>query len=210
MDIESVLKMVVALNCHIQNSLVKKGVQLNEKGTEIAKLINVGKMIYDSERGVEKPDVHWVKAILELQNIKDTQTQEVLDYYLSDLQQGTKPYKFAKFITEWQKWTGKNEYAQPRVASNIDSLMKAAKYIEKSADNIGTKVRLARLVDSHIGHIVGLVNKGDVAQAKEYLEVIRPQGWEANNERNVDKLYELVVRGLAEKLDPEAFQVLGL
>ena len=79
----------------------------------------------------------------------------------------------------------------------------------KSAD-IGTKVRLARLVDSHVGHIVGLVNKGDVAQAKEYLEVIRPQGWEANNERNVDKLYELVVRGLSEKLDPEAFQALGL
>lgn len=80
----------------------------------------------------------------------------------------------------------------------------------KSADNIGAKVRLARLVDSHVGHIVGLVNKGDVAQAKEYLEVIRPQGWEANNERNVDKLYELVVRGLSEKLDPEAFQALGL
>jgi len=122
MDVARLLKMVVALNSHIQNSLVKKGSQLNEKGTDLA----------------------------------------------------------------------------------------VAEYIEKSADSIGAKMRLARLVDGHVGHIVSLINNNEINKAKEYLDVIRPQGWEQNAERNIDKLFELVVRGLAEKLESEAFQALGL
>jgi hypothetical protein len=83
--------------------------------------------------------------------------------------------------------------------------------IQKSADNMmAAKVRLARLIDSHVGHIVGLIDRGQPEKAKEYLDVIRPHGWEQNAERNIDKLYEQVVKGLAEKLGPEAFQALGL
>jgi hypothetical protein len=96
-------------------------------------------------------------------------------------------------------------------STNVQNLLKAAIYIEKSADHVNSaKVRLARLIDSHIGHIVGLIDRGQADKAKEYLDVIRPQGWEQNADRNIDKLYEQVVRGLAEKLDPEAFQSLGL
>ena len=96
-------------------------------------------------------------------------------------------------------------------SSNVDNLLKIAEYIQKSADgNIATKIRLARLIDSHIGHIIGLIQRGNPDKAKEYIEVIRPQGWEMNNERNVDKLYEQVIKGLAEKLPPEEFQALGL
>lgn len=96
-------------------------------------------------------------------------------------------------------------------STNIQNLLKAAAYIEKSADHVNSaKVRLARLIDSHVGHIVGLIDSGQADKAKEYLDVIRPQGWEQNADRNIDKLYEQVVRGLAEKLDPEAFQSLGL
>ena len=210
MDVERVLKLVTALNNHI--SLVTKGSLLTEQGTELAKLINVGKMIYDSARGVERPDAHWVKAILALQQIKDTQGNDVINFYLDDLGRETKPVKFEGFMREWNKWCSRDsDIPQSRTASSVDKLLKVAKYIQKSADgNVAAKIRLARLIDSHIGHIIGLIQKGSPDKAKEYLEVIRPQGWEKNDERNVDKLYEQVIRGLAEKLPPEAFQALGL
>ncbi len=290
MDLENVFLKIVALNRHIVNSLVKKGSLLNEQGTELAKLINVGKMIYDANQGIEKPDVHWVKAILEMQNIKDTQGVDILKFYLSDISKETKPLKFEQFIQIWKAWSGDedglledvtfddkiaswkphrisldewventgntnlqdwieenskyfddeeqsleipDESAESMVNShpdahiwhhlkkdksnsedstfankNILDLLKVAKYIEDRNDT--TKSKLIRLIESHIQHIIGLVNRGNIPQAKEYLKVIRPRGWENNAERNVDKFYEQVIRGLSEKLEPEAFQALGL
>jgi hypothetical protein len=214
MDVERVLKLVAALNNHI--SLVTKGSLLTEKGTELAKFINVGKMIYDAARGVERPDPHWVKAILALQQIKDTQGDNVVNFYLDDLGRETKPAKFQAFMNEWNKWCSRDSgvnisVPQRRTASNIDRLLKVADYIQSSSDgNTAAKVRLARLIDSHIGHIIGLIQRGSDDKAKEYLEIIRPKGWEKNDERDVDKLYEQVIRGLSEKLPPEAFQALGL
>jgi len=208
MDVERVLKLVAALNNHI--SLVTKGSLLTERGTELAKFINVGKMIYDATRGIEKPDSHWVKAILALQQIKDTQGDNVTNIYLDDLRRETKPTKFEAFMKEWSKWRSKL-YQEPiqQTASSINRLLKLAEYIQNSSDG-AAKVRLARLIDSHIGHIIGLIQRGSDDKAKEYLEIIRPKGWERNDERDVDKLYEQVIRGLAEKLPPEAFKALGL
>jgi hypothetical protein len=211
MDVERILKLVAALNNNI--SLVTKGSLLNEQGTELAKLINVGKMIFDSMRGVERPDNHWVKAILTLQKIKDKAGDNVVNFYLDDLGRETKPDKFEGFMVEWNKWCSKDSGMNlpERKTASINRLLKAAEYIQKSADgNVATKIRLARLIESHIGHIIGLIQKGSLDKAKEYLEVIRPEGWERNNERNVDKLYEQVIKGLAEKLPPEEFQALGL
>jgi hypothetical protein len=211
MDIESILKYVAALNNNIKISLVKSSSQLNTKGTELAKLINIGKMIYDSIRGTEKPDVFWVKAILELKNIKENQGQDILDFYLNDLAEGTKPSKFEQFMIEWERFSGSSkENSKYKSASNIDNLLKAAAYFDKFADNAGAKARIAKLIDSHVQHIVGLINRGDVSKAKEYIDVIRPDGWENNTERNIDKIYEEIVRELAENLEPEAFQALGL
>jgi len=208
MDVERVLKLVAALNNNI--SLVTKGSLLTERGTELAKFINVGKMIYDATRGIEKPDSHWVKAILALQQIKDTQGDNVTNIYLDDLRRETKPTKFEAFMKEWSKWRSKL-YQEPiqQTASSINRLLKLADYIQNSSDG-AAKVRLARLIDSHIGHIIGLIQRGSDDKAKEYLEIIRPKGWERNDERDVDKLYEQVIRGLAEKLPPEAFKALGL
>jgi hypothetical protein len=214
MDVERVLKLVAALNNHI--FLVTKGSLLTEKGTELAKSINVGKMIYDAARGVERPDPHWVKAILALQQIKDTKGNNIVNFYLNDLGHETRPDKFEGFIKEWNKWCSRDSgvdvnVPQRRIASNIDRLLKVADHIQKSTDgNVAAKIRLARLIDSHIGHIIGLIQRGSPDKAKEYLEIIRPKGWERNDERDVDKLYEQVVRGLAEKLPPEEFQALGL
>ncbi len=285
MDLASIFNKIVALNNHIQTSLVKKSSLLNEKGTELAKLINVGKMIYDANQGVEKPDLHWVKAILEMQNIKDTQGLNVLNFYIYDLSQETKPLKFEKFIQLWKNWAGEDEGTdvenkiaswkphrisldewvettgntnlqdwieenskyfsdeKPQIdipdesveemvnsspdahiwhrlkkdksnsddstfaSANIINLLKVAKYIEV---DLGLKTKLVRLIESHIQHIISLVNKGDIPQAKEYLDVIRPKGWENNAERNIDKFYEQIIKGLSEKLEPDAFQALGL
>ena len=218
MDVARILKRVAELNGYIQNSLVRKGSQLTPLVAKLVDHINAGKMIYDSIRGTERPDPHWNKAILTLQNCKDSLSTEIFSTIISDVQKFTKPNKLQTFSEEWGKWLSRDsgisletEQVPVAVATNIQNLLKVAAHIEKSADNMTTaKVRLVRLIDSHIGHIIGLIERGKPDQAKEYLEVIRPQGWEQNAERNVDKLYEQVVRGLAEKLDPEAFQALGL
>jgi len=217
MDVISLLKKVTALNGHIQNSLVKKGSQLTPLVAKLVDHINAGKMVYDSIRGNEKPDPHWNQATLLLQKYKDVLGQEIFNTIIEDVQKFAKPHKLERFNEEWEKWLKRESgiSLEPEVpvavATNIQNLLKTAAYIEKSADNMMTaKVRVARLIDSHIGHIVGLVEKGQLDKAKEYLEVIRPQGWEQNAERNIDKLYEQVVKGLSEKLEPEAFQAIGL
>jgi hypothetical protein len=217
MDVERILQKVAALNGYIKNSLVKKSSQLTPFVAKIIDHINFGKMIYDANLGIEKPDQHWHQATILLQKAKETLASDVFSYILSDIESFAKPHKLERFKDEWAKLLGKDTdislESKPSVAvaSNIQNLLKAASYIEKTAnDMVAAKIRLARLVDGHVGHIVGLIGKGQPDKAKEYLEVIRPRGWEQNAERNIDKLYEQVIRGLSEKLEPAAFQALGL
>ncbi|MCK9567631.1 hypothetical protein M0R72_01615 [Candidatus Pacearchaeota archaeon] len=222
MDVASILKKIVALNNHIQNSLVKKGSQPTSLVAKLVDHINSGKMIYDSIRGYEKPDLNWNQATLMLQKCKDTLSPEIFNAIIADVQKFTKPHKLERFAVEWEKWLKRDSEISldPEVveessivnsSTNIQNLLNAAAHLEKSADNMNVaKARLAQLINSHVNHIAGLIDRGQSDEAKEYLDVIRPQGWEKNTERNIDKLYEQVVKGLAEKLNPEAFQALGL
>lgn len=213
MDVLNILQKVSILN---QNSLVKKSSQTTPLVERIIDHINLGKMIYDSTRGVEKPDPNWNKATLLLQRCVDTFSQDIFRTILEDIQRFSKPHKLEPFTKEWKKWLQRDKGidltpAAAKSASNIQNLLKLAAYIEKSADNIDFfKNKLVRLINNHIGHIIELIERGKADKAKEYLSIIRPLGWEDNAERTVDKLYEQVVRGLAEKLEPTDFQALGL
>lgn len=207
MDVVRILKTVEALNNHIQNSLVRKGSMMTAQGAEISKLINVGKMIYDAQRGVEKPDAHWAKAILELQKIKETQGQEILNFMLEDLQKETKPAKFTVFSEQWEKWCACDsgvdlapDHLQLRSASDsVKRLLKVADHLVGA--DVGKKVQQARIVDAHIEHIIMLIRSGQADKAREYLDAIKPI--DQHNPRQILE-YMAVNRGLNERL-PEMF-----
>jgi hypothetical protein len=207
MDVVRILKTVEALNHHIRNSLVRKGSMMTAQGAEISRLINVGKMIYDAQRGVEKPDAHWVKAILELHKIKETQGQEILNFMLEELQHETKPAKFTVFSEQWEKWCARDngvdlapDHLQLRSSSdNVKRLLKVADHL--IGTDVGRKVQQARIVDAHVEHIVTLFRSGQPDKAREYLEAIKPI--DMHNPRQVLE-YMAVNRGLQERL-PEMF-----
>ena len=142
----------------------------------------------------------------------------MLNAIISDVEKFAKPHKLELFSIEWEKWLKKDndislEPKKPIAANgsnNIKKLLKAANDFNKLADMNSAKHRIIQLINGHVGYIVGLIEKGQVDKAKEYLDVIRPQGWERNAERNIDKLYEQIVKELSEKLAPEDFQAIGL
>jgi len=180
---------------------------MTAQGAEISRLINVGKMIYDAQRGVEKPDAHWAKAILELQKIKETQGQEILNFMLEELQHETKPAKFTTFSEQWEKWCARDsgvdlapDHLQLRSASDsVKRLLKVADHL--IGTDVGRKVQQARIVDAHVEHIVTLFRSGQPDKAQEYLEAIKPI--DTHNPRQVLE-YMAVNRGLQERL-PEMF-----
>jgi hypothetical protein len=224
MDIAHILQKIAILNGQIKNSLVKKGSQLSPLVESIVNHINLGRIIYDPIHGTQKPDSDWHKAIMLLQKCKDSVSLDILNEIIADIKRFTKPQKLKLFATEWENWMNRDkgitfeptQLPEPEIgiavsSNNIQNLLKVATYLEKSADNINlAKIKVLRLINSHIGHIINLIESGNTEKAKEYLEVIRPHGWEKNTERNIDKLYEQVIKGLAEKLKPEDFQALGL
>jgi hypothetical protein len=205
MDIANILQKIAFLN--------KQGSQLTPIVSKIVDHINMGKMIYDANRGVEKPDPNWHQATLILQKCKDTLSPDIFKTIISDIQKFTKPHKLERFKAEWIKWLQRDngiefESIPSAVAnSNIQKLLKMALSI---SENNTIENKIIRLINSHVEHIVGLIERNKIEQAKEYLDIIRPIGWEDNAERNVDKVYEMVVRKLSEKLNPEAFQAIGL
>lgn len=209
MDISRIVKTVESFNKHITNSFVRKSSLMTQKSAELAKLINNGKMIYDSSNGIEKPDVHWVQALKELIQIQKSQGNEIIEFYLEELHRETKPNKFTLFLKLLDSALDIQAEIKDKTASNITNLLSVAEYIEKSADNMSKKIHLARLIDSHIEYIINLLNKNP-GKAREYIEAIKPQKWELGRESTEDKIYENVVRGLSERLDPEQYQSLGL
>lgn len=180
---------------------------MTAQGAEISRLINVGKMIYDAQRGVEKPDAHWTKAILELQKIKETQGQEILNFMLEDLQKETRPAKFTVFSEQWEKWCARDsgvdlapDHLQLRSASDsVKRLLKVADHLVGT--NVGKKVQQARIVDAHIEHIIMLASSGQPEKAHEYLDAIKPT--DLHNSSQILE-YMAVNRGLKERL-PEMF-----
>jgi hypothetical protein len=189
-----ILKFVEALNRNIENSLVKKSWKPNRISLEDY-VENTGnfnledwieensKYFSDEQTPIKVPDES-------IENMVNSSPKAHIWHHLKKDKANSEDSTFA--------------------SKNIISLLKLAKYIQKSADSGNVKNKLVRLIDSHTNHILGLINRNNINGAKEYLEAIRPQDWERNLERNVDKIYDQVVKVLAEKLEPEIFQALGL
>jgi hypothetical protein len=223
MDIENVLKKVNCLNSNIY--LVIKASLMTPQMANIAVNINTGGRVFDHIRGVWKPNHKWHQAILSLQAMKDAVDPDIFNFIIDSLSSETKPDQFKPFKNEWDKWCQREEGRNlvepndgiieladedliPATGSDsLKNLLKVATYIQKSAI---TTDKVAQLISGHVQHVVSLINDNKMADAQEYIDVIRPSGWEKGQERSVDKIFELVVRELAKILKPEVYKAIGL
>lgn len=223
MDIEKVLKKVNCLNANIY--LVVKASLMTPQMANIAVNINTGGRVFDHIRGVWKPNHKWHNAIIALQSMKDALDPEIFNFVIDALSSETKKDQFLGFKNEWDKWCQREEGRNlvepddgvielsdddliPATGSeSIKNLLKVAEYIQKSALNTDN---VAKLINGHVQHVVSLIKENKIPEAQEYINVIRPSGWEKNQERSVDKVFELVVRELAKILKPEVYSAIGL
>jgi hypothetical protein len=194
MEIATILKFVEALNRIIENSLVKKSWKPNRISLEDY-VENTGN--FNLEDWIEENSKYF----------SDEQTPiKVPDESIENMVNSTPKAHIWHHLNKDKANSEDSTFA----SKNVIKLLRVAKYIQKSADIGNIKHQVIRLIDSHANHVIGLISRNNINGAKEYLEAIRPQDWERNLERNVDKIYEQVIRVLAEKLEPEIFQALGL